>query len=98
MIDDTRERKPDLYKRCKTASPISPVKKGAPPFFIIHGNADKMVNVTQSRVMAAMLKAAGGFVAVMELEGEDDLMKPVRLVETLTKARSFFDDHRRMKP
>ncbi len=79
------------------ASPIIP-RKEPPDLFIIHGNADKMVNVTQSRVMAAMLKAAGGFVAVMELEGEDDLMKPARLVESLTKTRSFFDDHRRMKP
>jgi len=94
LIGDTRERKPDLYKR---ASPISSVKRGAPPFFFIHGNTDKIVHVTQSRVMAAKLKAAGGVVEVLELEGEDHLMKPATLVEALTKARSFFDDHLKKK-
>ncbi|MCE9564573.1 MAG: prolyl oligopeptidase family serine peptidase [Planctomycetes bacterium] len=94
LLGDTRARKPELYKK---ASPVTYAKKGAPPFFFIHGDADKVVDVAQSRTMAAKLKQAGGTAEIAELEGEDHLMKPTKLVDTLAKSRKFFDDHLKKK-
>src|SRR5262245_21783426 len=50
------EDKRDNYKK---ASPISYVRKGAPPFLFFHGTEDKVVAVSQSRIMNEKLKSAG---------------------------------------
>jgi acetyl esterase/lipase len=46
-------------ERRRSASPASYVKKGAPPFLLLHGDNDKLVPVDQSRQFAAVLRAAG---------------------------------------
>ena len=43
------EDKPEAYKK---ASPVTYVRKDAPPFLLFHGTADKIVSVEQSRLMA----------------------------------------------
>ena len=41
------------------ASPITYITKDDPPFLIIHGDEDATVPVSQSRLFATALKAAG---------------------------------------
>ena len=46
----------DTYKR---ASTISHVDAADPPFFIIHGNDDLAVDISQSKILHASLNASG---------------------------------------
>jgi acetyl esterase/lipase len=56
---------PERYAR---ASPITYARKGAPPTLLIHGTADAVVPVEQSRLLAQKLRAAGGRVSLLLLE------------------------------
>jgi acetyl esterase/lipase len=56
MLGKTRAQAPDLYRQ---ASPITYLKNGQPPFLVLHGTADKTVDVEQSRQFAAALDKAG---------------------------------------
>jgi acetyl esterase/lipase len=62
MFAKTSEEAPELYRK---ASPLTYVHADSPPLLILHGTADKTVDVSQSEKFAAALKAAG---AVCELE------------------------------
>ena len=46
-------------ERGRAASPLNYVKPGAPPFLLLHGDADRLVPVEQSRLLDAALRAAG---------------------------------------
>ena len=48
-----REQAPELYR---AASPVTYVKKNTPPILLLHGTADKSVDVKQSELFAAALK------------------------------------------
>ena len=59
-----------LDDRKRQASPISHVGPDAPPFLIIHGNADRTVPFTQGKLFAEALKKAGAKdVTFLEFEG-----------------------------
>ncbi|TAJ20591.1 MAG: alpha/beta hydrolase [Dehalococcoidia bacterium] len=45
--------------RARIASPLTYVRKGAPPFLILHGDADRVVPIEQSRLLDASLRGAG---------------------------------------
>jgi acetyl esterase/lipase len=62
MFGKTSEEAPELYKM---ASPLTYVRQDSPPILILHGTADKTVDVAQSEKFAAELKAKG---ATYELE------------------------------
>ncbi|MEZ4712040.1 MAG: alpha/beta hydrolase [Caldilineaceae bacterium] len=47
------------YRRAQAASPITYVTADAPPYFLIHGDADDVVPIAQSERMEAALRAAG---------------------------------------
>jgi acetyl esterase/lipase len=72
--------RPDLYRK---ASPLQLVRKGAPPHLIIHGTADNVVPLNQSKALAAKLKNLGVTVRYVEVEGKghgwlgDDLTKTI---------------------
>ena len=55
LLGKSRAEAPDLYRQ---ASPITYLKKGNPPFLVLHGTADKTVDVAQSRRFAAALEKA----------------------------------------
>lgn len=57
--------------RTLAASPISYVHGGAPPVQIHHGNADTLVPYAQSVEFAEALRAAGGTVELITVEGSD---------------------------
>jgi len=53
------------------ASPLSYVTPGAPPFFIQHGDRDRLVPVQQSRMLHEALRAAGVPSELVVIEGAD---------------------------
>ena len=62
MFSKTNEEAPELYR---LASPTTYVRADSPPMLLLHGTADKAVDVSQSEKFAEVLKAAG---ATYELE------------------------------
>jgi acetyl esterase/lipase len=56
MFAKTNEEAPELYKM---ASPLTYVRSDSPPMLILHGTADKTVDVSQSEKFAETLKAKG---------------------------------------
>lgn len=57
--------KPDLYRR---ASPMTYVTKEAPPFLLVHGDADPEVPVSQSERLDAALRQAGAEVTFIRVK------------------------------
>lgn len=82
--------KPELYKK---ASPVTYIRKGAPPFLLFHGTADKVVPVSQSRILAEKLKAAGVSVKLVEIEGADHGWAGPKLLESIEQSVKFLEEH-----
>ena len=53
----------------RQASPVSWVKRGAPPFYLAHGDKDDVVPFAQSDTLAAALRAAGTEATVRTMTG-----------------------------
>ena len=51
-----RAEVPEIYRK---ASPINYLKKGQPPFLILHGTADTTVPLEQSKTLDAAMQKAG---------------------------------------
>jgi acetyl esterase/lipase len=66
MLGKTRESAPDLYR---AASPITYIDKLDPPMLLLHGTADKLVEVKQSELLAEKLKQAGVEHELVIIEG-----------------------------
>ncbi|MFJ8545090.1 prolyl oligopeptidase family serine peptidase [Streptomyces sp. NPDC093586] len=49
----------DAPERAREASPVVRVTPDAPPFLILHGEADTVIPVTQGQALASALRAAG---------------------------------------
>lgn len=59
------------YAAVRKASPINNVRKGIPPFLLIHGTADKTVPYIQSPEMCKKIESVGGSCEVFPVEGAD---------------------------
>ncbi len=59
----------DHPEKAAAASPVAYVTKGGAPFFIVHGTADPVVPVSQSRRLDAALRDAGVFSRLKLIEG-----------------------------
>lgn len=95
MLGQRRIEAPDLYRQ---ASPITYLKKGQPPFLILHGTADKTVEVEQSKRFAEALGKAGVEHQLVIIEGAPhtfDLQPKQRDLRPLVVA--FFDRHLKKK-
>jgi len=65
FLGASRDDAPELWLR---ASPITHVRRGAPPMFIYHGKNDWVVPVNQSRMLASSLSSMGNRVEYMEVQ------------------------------
>ena len=66
---DFTEPNDEAIRRLREASPINYVKKGMPPFLLIHGTADPLVAFRQSTMMCEKIKAAGSSCEIFAVEG-----------------------------
>jgi acetyl esterase/lipase len=66
MFGKTRREAPELYR---AASPSTYVNRGNAPILILHGTADRSVDVEQSRRFAAALEKAGASHELVLVEG-----------------------------
>jgi acetyl esterase/lipase len=93
MLGETRAQAPELYR---AVSPVTYVRKNTPPMLILHGTADKTVDIKQSEVFAAALKKAG---AVHELVIVEEAPHSFHLQPKQRDLRpvvlGFFDKHLR---
>ncbi|HEV2150331.1 MAG TPA: alpha/beta hydrolase [Longimicrobiaceae bacterium] len=70
MVENFLGVRPELdMQRALLASPAVHVDAGAPPFLLIHGTADQVVPIRQSRSMRDTLRAAGVPATLVELPG-----------------------------
>lgn len=60
---------PEAIKRMKEVSATSYIKKGLPPFLLIHGTEDAQVNYQQSVMMQQRMKKAGNVCDLITVEG-----------------------------
>jgi acetyl esterase/lipase len=83
------------YHRARDASPIAHVTPGDPPFFLIHGEADDVVPITQSEAMAEALREAGVPCKFWRVPGVGH--GPGLLADPAFRAevRAWFDEHLR---
>ncbi len=83
--------------RWREASPLSHVSATSAPFYIIHGTADKLVGVNQSRRLAAALEKAGVEVKLDVLEGlghgPEKAEHQAPFTQAITRAVEFLDRH-----
>lgn len=66
MLGKTRAEAPELYR---AASPVNYVDKDDPPILILHGTADKTVDIEQSKLFARALEKAGARHELVIVEG-----------------------------
>ena len=95
MLGKKRAEAPDLYRQ---ASPITYLKKGQPPFLVLHGTADTTVDVEQSRQFAAALEKAGVEHQLVLIDGAPhtfDLQPKQRDLRPIVV--DFFDRHLKKK-
>ncbi|HMV81664.1 MAG TPA: alpha/beta hydrolase [Blastocatellia bacterium] len=60
---------PEAVKRMREVSAATYIKKGLPPFLLIHGTKDEQVNYQQSVVMQQRMKQAGNVCDLITVEG-----------------------------
>jgi acetyl esterase/lipase len=90
----TRLEAPDAYK---DASPLSHVDARSSPTLIIHGTADDVVPIEQSRKLRDALRGAGVEVKLVELEGEGHIfLSRASSERMLLEATDFLRRH--LKP
>jgi len=83
----------ELAKRARQASPISFARDDAPPFFLIHGNADRTVPIMQSERFAKALRDAGAKeVRYMMFDNEGHGVFGSQRLLTYPAMKAFFDE------
>ncbi|MFH1738091.1 MAG: alpha-L-fucosidase [bacterium] len=76
----------------RRASPISYVRADLPPTLIVHGTADKRVNMSQSIAMANALKDAGAPYELIQVKDGEHGMGIVRREDIFARVLAFFDE------
>jgi acetyl esterase/lipase len=94
FLGGTIKDKPEQYKK---ASPVTYVKKNAPPFLFFHGDKDKIVGVEQSKILCDALKKAGGSAKVEVIEGEGHGWAGEKLKDSVEKMVAFLDANLKKK-
>lgn len=71
----------DVPELAREASPVSHVRPGAPPFLLVHGDADLAVPPRQSARLAEALLAAGGTADLVTVPGQGHMFPTLRAHE-----------------
>jgi acetyl esterase/lipase len=66
FLGGSEDEHPDRYQ---TASPITHVRPGLPPFLFLHGSSDILVSSDESLSMQAQLRATGNQAELMQVAG-----------------------------
>ncbi|MDZ4857359.1 MAG: prolyl oligopeptidase family serine peptidase, partial [Candidatus Hydrogenedentes bacterium] len=77
----------------RRASPINYIRKETPPIFLLHGKADKRVDMSQSIAMSEALKNAGAIHRLELIEDGKHGMDFARDEKTFQDILAFFDEH-----
>lgn len=86
----------DKPEEAKWASPITYARPGLPPMLIIHGDADRRVELVQSTDFAAKMKEVGSPCELLVVPGGKHGMGDARGPELSVRIMDFFDQH--LKP
>ena len=86
----------DNWDKAVAASPLLQVRKGDPPFLIMHGDRDSLVPLEQSVLLDAALRKAGVDSTLIVLRGADHFTQEFNTPEVLEAVAGFFDKH--LKP
>ena len=91
MLGKSRADALELYR---AASPVTYVDKHDPPILILHGTADKTVDIAQSKLFAERLKAVGARHELVIVEGAPHTfhLQP-KQADLRPKVLGFFDQH-----
>ncbi|WP_370410365.1 alpha/beta hydrolase fold domain-containing protein [Streptomyces fradiae] len=82
--------RPDL---AAAASPVTYATRPAPPFLLVHGTADSLVPYGQSELLTEQLRAQGGVVELVPVDGADHIFLGVPDIPALvTRSVSFLAD------
>ncbi|MEU8617304.1 alpha/beta hydrolase [Streptomyces sp. NPDC048623] len=83
--------RPDL---AGAASPVTYAAQPAPPFLLFHGTADSLVPYQQSELLAERLRAQGGVVELVPVDGADHIFLGAPDIPALvTRSVSFLAEH-----
>jgi acetyl esterase/lipase len=74
-------------------SPVSHVRPDAPPFLLIHGEADGLVPIQQSEVLFAALRDAGVDAELVRVPGADHVFLGIDVTPQLERAIVFLRAH-----
>jgi len=95
MFNKTRAEDPEIYKK---ASPITYARPDAPPILILHGTADKVVDVSQSRMLDTMLSQAGSPHELMIIPDAPHTFELQSFIDLRPKVIGFFDKYLKGNP
>jgi acetyl esterase/lipase len=88
-----RSRLADDRPRWEQASPISQVRPGAPPFFVIHGSNDSLAAVEQARMFVQRLRASSEnpvvFAELPRAQHAFDIYASIRTAHTVRAVERF---------
>jgi acetyl esterase/lipase len=85
-----------MAKRYAEASPVTHVRKEMAPALLVHGTADNVVPIDQSRLLVDRAAVKGGRVMLLELPGAGHLFDELKDANTAMAARTvqtFLDYH-----
>jgi acetyl esterase/lipase len=88
LIGALIQQNPELAER---ANPARYASKDDPPFLIQHGDADPLVPMEQSEILADALKAAGAKVELQPMAGAGHGGPQFQTPENLLKVKAFLD-------
>jgi acetyl esterase/lipase len=85
-------------EKVKRANPVQYVTKDAPPFFIAHGEQDRLVPWHQSELLYESLKKAGVEVTFQKIPGAGHGGREFGTDKMQAAVQEFFDKHLKAKP
>lgn len=92
IVKESQQSNPELYR---AASPLARISPQAPPFFVVHGDADSVIPVAQARAFVERLgRVATAPVGYLELTGAQhgfDLFDGARTESVCITVERFLD-------